>query len=207
MIDFIENRPTKPQSPLTVLFAHGAGAPMDSPFMETIADLVCKRGILVKRFEFPYMAKRREQGGKRPPDRQPVLLECFTEAVDACGGPAQVVLAGKSMGGRMATLLACRLPVRGVVCLGYPFHAPGKPDAVRTDHFPELTCPVLILQGERDTFGNKTEVDHYPLPATVTLHWLTDGNHDLKPRKRSGISHEQHLATSANQLADFVLAV
>jgi len=124
-------------APATLLLAHGAGAPMDSPFMETIASGLGERGWRVLRFEFPYMARQRLSGRRSAPDRQPKLLDCFREQVALAAGRAPLLIGGKSMGGRMASLLVDELAPAGVcgcLCLGYPFHPPGKPEQLRTEH-------------------------------------------------------------------------
>lgn len=203
----IHQKPKRRRKPFTLLLAHGAGAPMDSDFMNHIADGLFAEHFEVVRFEFPYMEERRNTGKKRPPDRAPKLLECFREKVNAFGGPQQCVLAGKSMGGRMASMLAAELPVKAVVCLGYPFHAPGKPDKVRIEHFADVKAPLLILQGERDPFGKREEVPGYGLPENVQVHWLPDGDHDLKPRKKSGYTHEQNLQETLQAMAAFLTAL
>jgi hypothetical protein len=165
----------------TFLFAHGAGAPMDTPFMNTIAGGFAKRGIRVVRFEFPYMAARREGKKKSgPPDRQPVLLDTFRRVVEEHGGGANVFIGGKSMGGRMATLVADEVRARGLVCFGYPFHPPGKPAQVRTAHLETLQTPTLILQGTRDIFGNPNDVAAYSLSSAIRVEWLEGGDHSLK---------------------------
>ena len=202
----IHQKPKRRRKPLTILLAHGAGAPMDSDFMNAMADGLYKENFEVVRFEFPYMQERRDTGKKRPPDRAPKLLAHFAEVVAQFGGPENCILAGKSMGGRMASMLAAELPVKAVICLGYPFHAPGKPDKVRIDHFTDVMAPVLILQGERDPFGKKEEVPDYPLPGNVKVHWLPDGDHDLKPRKKSGITHPQNLQEALQTMTDFIVS-
>ena len=176
---------------LTFAFAHGAGAPMDTPFMTAFAEDLADRGWRVVRFEFPYMAKRRDDGKRRPPDRAPVLLACWQAVIDALG-PEALVIGGKSMGGRMASMVAADAGVRGLACLGYPFHPPGKPDRLRVDHLADLAVPCLILQGSRDPLGNREEVASYPLSPSIAVHWAEDGDHDLKPRKASGRSREQN---------------
>ena len=177
---------------------------MDSDFMNAVAERLFVQGFEVCRFEFPYMQERRATGKKRPPDRAPKLLECFREQVEAFGGGSQCVVAGKSMGGRMASMLAAELPVKGVICLGYPFHAPGKPDKIRIDHFKDISCPTLIIQGERDPFGKKPEVADYPIPDAIDIAWLNDGDHDFKPRKKSGYSHEDNINSAVNLMAGFL---
>ena len=194
------------EAPTTFLFAHGAGAPMDSPFMAAVTGALAMRGLRIVRFEFPYMAGRRTGGKKRPPDRQPVLLDCFREVVAAEEG-RRLTMGGKSMGGRMASLLADELGAAGLVRFGHPFHPPGRPDKLRTEHLAALKTPTLILQGERDPFGTVAEVPGYALSPAIRLHWLADGNHDLAPRKASGRTREQNWQEAAETAADFLLAL
>lgn len=194
---------------LTLALAHGAGAGAETPFMAAFAEGLAARGRSVARFEFPYMARRREDGKKRPPDRAPTLLACWRAVVAQLGGPGRVVLGGKSMGGRMASLLAAEFeaeatPARGLVCLGYPFHPPGKPERTRTAHLEGLETPGLILQGTRDPFGGEAEVAGYRLSPALRLHWLPDGDHDLAPRKASGRSAEQNRAEALEQIESFL---
>ena len=188
---------------LTFAFAHGAGAPMDTPFMTFFADGLADRGWQVLRFEFPYMAKRRIDGKRRPPDRAPLLLAGWQAVIDRLG-PERLVIGGKSMGGRMASLVAERAGVRGLVCLGYPFHPAGKPERLRTEHLEALSVPTLILQGSRDAMGNREEVSGYRLSAGIDLHWAEDGDHDLKPRKASGRSAEQNWQEALQALHAFL---
>lgn len=186
-----------------LILAHGAGAPMDTPFMTYFAEGVAKAGIGVLRFEFPYMAARREDGKKRPPDRAPKLLDAFAQVLEAASA-GKVFTGGKSMGGRMASMLAAQRPVDGVICLGYPFHPPGKPDRLRVEHFPDISAPVLICQGERDTFGKREEIDEMTFPSGFKLHWCADGDHDLKPRKVSGRTAEQNWQEAVNAIVAFI---
>jgi predicted alpha/beta-hydrolase family hydrolase len=200
------------ESSSVLILAHGAGAPMDSPFMDAIADGVAAAGIRCVRFEFPYMAGRRHGGKKRPPDRQPVLLDHFQKVIrhvsETAPKPNSVYIGGKSMGGRMATLLAAQTDenplFQAVLCLGYPFHPPGKPEKTRTDHFPDISCPVLVCQGDRDPFGTRAEIENYALPSHVQVHWLPDGNHDLAPRVKSGFTRDQNLAATITAMVDFM---
>ncbi|NMM43744.1 alpha/beta fold hydrolase [Rhodospirillaceae bacterium KN72] len=194
-----------------LVLAHGAGAPMDSPFMETMAALLAGKGVAVTRFEFPYMAERRREGRKKPPDRAPVLIQAWRQALADCRQRfprCRLSIGGKSMGGRMATMLAAEQDrpddLVSVVTLGYPFHPPGKPEKTRTDHFAAIDRPVLMLQGMRDPFGTESEVSKYPLPANSTLFWLPDGDHDFKPRKASGSTHEGNLSIAADKVAGFL---
>ncbi|PTY38512.1 alpha/beta hydrolase [Saccharospirillum sp. MSK14-1] len=192
-----------PDQGTTLVLAHGAGAAMDSDFMNQLAEGLGQEGIRVLRFEFPYMAQRRETGTKRPPDRAPKLLSHFQDVLSELDTP-RVFIGGKSMGGRMATLLAAELEVAGVCVYGYPFHPPGKPEKQRLDHLPEVRCPVLICQGERDALGNRNEVEGYRLPSHIDVHWLPDGDHSLKPRKASGLTHTDNLDSAIQRTRAFI---
>ncbi|ARS48666.1 alpha/beta hydrolase [Ectopseudomonas mendocina] len=187
----------------TLILAHGAGAPMDSPFMQHMAQGLAARGVRVVRFEFAYMAQRRVDGRKRPPNPQAQLLqqwrEVHAQVRQRVAGP--VAIGGKSMGGRMASLLADELDAAALICLGYPFYAAGKPEKPRVAHLAELRTPTLIVQGERDALGNREAVAGYDLSPAIALHWLQAADHDLKPLKASGFSHEQHLDSAAQVIA------
>lgn len=164
----------------TFLFAHGAGAPMDTPFMNTVARRMGEEGIRVVRFEFPYMAKRREGGKRGAPDRQPVLLDAWKRVIEEHGGGSAVAIGGKSMGGRMASMVADEMGVRALVVFGYPFHPPGKPEKPRVAHLEQLRTPTLILQGTRDTFGTREDVSGYALSKAIRVEWIEGGDHSLK---------------------------
>jgi hypothetical protein len=193
-----------------LILAHGAGAPADSPFMEGLARALAKEGIDSIRFEFPYMQKRRADGRKRPPDRQPVLLESYSRLVDEIrgeiGARTRLLIGGKSMGGRMASILASeRQGIDGVACFGYPFHPPGKPDRWRTGHFHQLTSPMLILQGTRDPFGKPQEmVGHESELDRVRLRWLEGGNHDFQPLKSQQLTQHDLIEAAARETRLFV---
>ena len=187
----------------TLVLAHGAGAGMEHDFMRRIATGVAADGIRVVRFEFPYMAARRE--GRRPgPDREPVLRSSWTDVIGALGRPERLVIGGKSMGGRYASMVADGSGVAGVVCLGYPFHPPGRPERVRTAHLEGQRTPTLILQGERDALGTRDDVAGYRLSSAVRVQWLPDGDHSLKPRKTSGYTYDHHLDTAIQATIAFV---
>lgn len=179
-------------APATFAFAHGAGAPMDSDFMNAVASGLAAKGHRVARFEFPYMAERRASGKKRPPDRGAKLLDCWRSVALALND-RPLIVGGKSMGGRMASLIAEEIGAAGLICFGYPFHPPGKPEKLRTAHLESLKTPSLIIQGNRDPFGRREEVESYALSPAIELFWAEDGDHDLKPRKASGRSHAQNL--------------
>jgi uncharacterized protein len=188
----------------TFLFAHGAGAPMDSPFMQHVAEGVAASGVRVIRFEFPYMQRRRETGKGGAPDPPRVLMQSFRDAITAAGGGEKLVIGGKSMGGRIASMVADHATVRGVVCLGYPFHPPGKPDKTRTKHLETMRTRTLILQGTRDTFGLPEDVRGYRLSPAVRLEWLEDGDHSFKPRIQSGRTEPENVRAAIALAAEFI---
>ena len=194
----------------TLVLAHGAGQPMDGDAMELLAGGLAQAGVRVVRFEFPYMRRRRATGRGGGPDRQPVLEETWRAviarvAADHCGGAAQrVAIGGRSMGGRIASLVADECGVGALVCYAYPFHPPGRPDKLRTAHLAELRTPTLILQGERDPFGKPEEVAGYRLSPAVTVHWIADGDHGFKPRKRSGRTLEQNTSAAVARTVTFL---
>jgi len=180
---------------------------MDSPFMEAFAHGLAEAGIGVVRFEFPYMAQRRATGRRRTPDREPVLLQSWRDVVASLGDPQRLIIGGKSMGGRMASMVADELDVAGLVCLGYPFHAPGRPERPRVAHLESLRTPAVIVQGTRDPFGRPGEVSAYRLSPSIAVHWLEDGDHDFVPRAASGRTAAQNWAEAVEATATFVRAV
>jgi uncharacterized protein len=193
-----------PKAKQTLILAHGAGGAMDTPWMTNMARAIAAHKIRVLRFEFPYMAARREGKKSGAPDREPVLLDAWRRVVAETGN--DVFIGGKSMGGRMASMVADELSVRGLVCLGYPFHPPGAPEKLRTKHLETLKTPALILQGERDPFGPREEVTRYKLSKSIRIEWLEDGDHSFKPRKSSGFSEADHLAKAAEMIAAFMVS-
>jgi uncharacterized protein len=200
--EFIVEGPAR--AAITLVLAHGAGAPMDSPFMDTIAHGLASDGFRIIRFEFPYMRERRETGRRRAPDREPVLLEAWRGAIASAGGGSHLVIGGKSLGGRIASMVADEQQVRGLVCLGYPFHPPGKPPGARVKHLATLNTPTLIMQGTRDTFGSSSEVEKYKLSAHIRLAWIEDGDHSFKPRARSGRTEADNLGATITAVRDFL---
>jgi uncharacterized protein len=192
---------------LEIVLAHGAGAPMDSAFMNAIAALLAERGARVARFEFGYMAARRDGGKKRPPPKAETLTGEFLVAVAALEAIApnrKRLIGGKSMGGRVASHVADDLhaagDIAGLVCLGYPFHPPNTPANLRTAHLEHLKCPALILQGERDPLGSRAEVEGLAVSPQIEMHWIGDGDHDLGPRGASGFTRKGNLAAAADAI-------
>lgn len=194
---------------VTIMLAHGAGAPMDSASMTATARALAAAGFRVARFEFSYMAARRTGTRKPPPKAETVMVE-YVAAIDDLGptdGP--LIIGGKSMGGRVASMIAdaefAAGRIAGLLCLGYPFHPPGRPAQLRTAHLGGLKCPALICQGTRDEFGVPDEVASYGLSPAIEVKWLEDGDHDLKPRKSiSGFSAADHLKTVADSVSAWV---
>jgi predicted alpha/beta-hydrolase family hydrolase len=203
--DFLIDGPS--DAAVTILLAHGAGAPMDSASMNAATSALVTAGFRVARFEFGYMAARRTSDSRKPPPKAEKLIPEYMAAVTRLGVTGPLIIGGKSMGGRIASMVADDLlsqgAIAGLLCLGYPFHPPGKPENLRTQHLTELKTPTLICQGTRDEFGTREEVATYALSANIRILWLEDGDHDLKPRKKlSGFSAADHL----QNLADTVKA-
>jgi uncharacterized protein len=187
------------------VFAHGAGAGHDHPFMVEYARALAGQGVDVATFNFPYM-----QAGRRAPDRASVLEAAFTDAVAAArghvGASHAVFIGGKSMGGRMASHLAAQgvEGLRGVVALGYPLHPPGKPEQLRVAHLASIAVPVLIVQGEKDTFGTPAELGpHLATMRQPTLHVVSGGDHSLTVR---GTPAQQTRETVVHVIVDWMRA-
>ena len=189
------------------MLAHGAGAAMDSPFMNKIAEGVADAGIRVVRFEFPYMSRRRETGARGAPDPGQVLMQSWRDAIAELGDPKRMVIGGKSLGGRISSMVADEAGVLGLVCLGYPFHPPKRPEQTRVKHLRELRTPALILQGTRDSFGLPEEINGYVLSRAIRIEWLEDGDHSFKPRVRSGRTEAGNLKRAIELIAAFVASL
>ncbi|MDM3872631.1 alpha/beta hydrolase [Porticoccus sp. W117] len=210
MIDLLRSQ-AKNHSIGTLILTHGAGAPMDSAFMEQLTAALNAVDIDVVRFEFPYMQQRRATGRKRPPDRQAILLDYWQKVyqqVMADGTEKPVCIGGKSMGGRMASLYACQEnTIAGVCCFGYPFFPGGKYKSGRIEHLLTAATPTLIVQGTRDPFGKPEIIEPLNLSAAIELCWLEAGDHNFKPTVRSGIEHRQHIQTAAQAVQRFFLSL
>lgn len=213
-ISFLDNKASNPIA--QILLAHGAMAPMDSPFLEALSSELSDRSVSVARFEFSYMAKRREAGKKSPPPRAERLLDEYRAAADQIitkrnAALPPLLIGGKSLGGRVASMVADDLyrarKIAGLTCLGYPFHPPKKPEQLRTAHLECLDCPALILQGERDPFGTPTEIEGYKLDRRIHVHWISDGDHDFGPRGRSGFTKKGNIAAAADAIRDFAISL
>lgn len=203
-------RPKGDKRIAALLLAHGAGAPMDSAFMTAMTGLLVERRLTVVRFEFAYMAARRGGTSRRPPPKMAVLVEEYREALALARRQVKstrFLIGGKSMGGRVASLIAdeefAAGRVAGCVCLGYPFHPANKPASLRTAHLERLRCPTLIVQGERDALGERAEVEGLKLSNAIEFAWMRDGNHDLKPRKSADVTHDANLEMAADAIGRF----
>ncbi len=189
-----------------VLFAHGAGADKSSDFMAQVTQLLNDAAINVIRFNFNYMDKRLVDGKRYPPDRMPKMLACFSKVIAETDSSLPLFLVGKSMGSRVAATLIEEAfdKVKGVVCIGYPFHPPKKPDKLRLEPLQKNKKPVLILQGDRDALGNQEEVNQYQLSQLCQVEFFADGDHNLKPRVRSGFTHKEHLDRAVLSIRKFI---
>lgn len=191
-----------------LILAHGAGLGMESPFLDRMSRLIQARGVTVHRFEFPYMAARSLGLSRRPAPRAETLIDDYRQAIGdvraKIGTRARLFAGGKSMGGRIACLAANLEPdVAGVVVLGFPLLPPRKPASSRARVIEGLTRATLIVQGTRDAFGGVEAFAGLTLPDCIKIHWIEDGDHDLKPRKTSGATHEDGLASAADAVAHF----
>ena len=206
-IPLLMNEPRGKASPLTIVLAHGAGAAMDSPFMEEVAGALAAESFRVARFEFPYMQEQRKTGKRGRPDFPSVLESTWLKVVQQLGDPSGLVIGGKSMGGRIASMVADKAGVKGLVCLGYPFHPTGRPATLRVAHLENLKTPALFLQGERDTLGSREEISGYTLSASIRVTFLPDGDHSFKPRKTSGHSYQENMESAIREIVAFCVGL
>jgi len=219
------------------IFAHGAGADKSHQFMQSVSEKLNDQYINVLRFNFPYMDKRLLDGKKYPPNRMPILVDCYQEIVqyflnnkaeltidfelaksikltnhvksDNKKNNMPIFIGGKSMGGRVAATLTAQnikiaKQIKGVVCIGYPFHPQKKPENLRLTPLQSTTNSMLILQGERDALGDKSEIENYDLPNLCKVIYFSDGDHDLKPRIKSGFTHQHHIKIATNEIVRFI---
>ncbi|HWL07755.1 MAG TPA: alpha/beta fold hydrolase [Planctomicrobium sp.] len=186
-----------------VVLTHGAGESSASTFLSYFAKELVARRHRVVRFDFPYMEERSTKGRRRPPDKEEVLLETWRQVLRQLKDE-KIVIGGKSMGGRMATMIADECGVDGVLCLGYPFHPTGRPEKLRIDHLQTLTTPTLIIQGEQDPFGSQDEVTGYSLSESVQIHWVPDGDHAYNVSRGSDRAHEQNLKNALRSAETFL---
>ncbi|MGI9822258.1 alpha/beta hydrolase family protein [Agromyces sp. Marseille-Q5079] len=193
----------------TLVVAHGAGAGMEHPFLAGFARAVQELGVATLRFDFPY-----REAARRFPDRPPVAIATWRAAMEVAaaraadaGRPDEPIWAsGKSFGGRMASMaVADGMPAAGLAFLGYPLHAPGKPEKPRDEHLPAVEVPMLFLQGRNDPFASpNAQLDDLVArlastsPAPVALEWIENANHsfEVKGMKRPAAEVGASLAAS-----------
>ena len=195
-----------------LILAHGSGSDMESSFMHLVATKLssivkCEGGFSVVRFNFPYIDSIKKSGKRRPPDRTDKLIESFKDTIQQQieDGAETLHIGGKSMGGRIASMICDDVPeVKKLICLGYPFHPPSKPEKLRTQHLYNLQTSCLICQGERDKFGNLDEVHSYDLPEIIKIRWIKDGEHSFVPRKKSGTTETDNINDLINEVANFI---
>ena len=203
---------SRPKNPIsTLVFAHGAGAPMSSEWMTTVANLFSERDIKVIRFNFPYMERRFAENKKFPPDRMPKLLKHLEEVIFSCYSQGEVegdlFLGGKSMGSRVCTSSEI-LETKGIICFGFPFCPPGKEDTSRIETLNNsVHSKILINQGERDPFGKKEWLKNQKLKENIRLDFYYDGDHDLKPRKKSGKTIQENLTEAVDASVRFIKSI
>ena len=193
LTDVIIAKATEPKARL--LLAHGAGAAASSDFMQQLALELAALHIEVWRFNFAYMQQFVATGKRSLPGKMPLLVDEFAHQILLCPADLPLFIGGKSMGGRVASQLSADSRVNAIFAFGYPFHAPKKL-SWRTEHFSALGCPLFIVQGERDAFGNVAELTDKSWPR-VALHWLSDGDHDFNPRVKTGLIQQQLIAQAA----------
>lgn len=198
------------------LLAHGAGAGMQSEFIQYFSTTLNNHGLLTIPFDFPYMQLIQSTGKRRPPDRMPKLVDYFESQIKAVhkqNPSKKIIIGGKSMGGRVASLVAYdqeqtdSRSVTACVCLGFPFHPPKKPEKYRGEHLAHLQTPTLIIQGERDPFGTRDEIINLNLSKKVQLESAADGDHSFKPRVKSGHTLDKNLDLASQTIIQFVLSL
>jgi predicted alpha/beta-hydrolase family hydrolase len=201
-------------APLLVL-AHGAGADQRHRFMVAIARRLSERGVSVVTFNFLYTERKR-----RSPDRAPILEATWTTVLDAVVArltpQGRIAVGGKSMGGRIASQVAASKPdteawrrVGGLVLLGYPLHPPGQPQKPRVAHLPAIEVPILLVQGTRDTFGTREEIEPVfgSLKTRVDYEFIEGGDHSFSVPKSSGHTEADILDRVADRVAPWIAAL
>lgn len=196
-----------------LVLAHGAGTNQRHRSMIGLATGIAARGVDVVTFNFLFTEQ-----GRRAPDRAPVLEQTWTAVVGAIAAelPAdrRLVVGGKSMGGRIASMVVAHPPaggawtrVSGLVLLGYPLHPPGKPTQLRTAHLPAIQVPVLLVHGTRDAFGPREEIEpvFQALPTRVDFHFIERGDHSFSVPKSAGVTEAAVLDAVTDHVAGWIL--
>ncbi|MDN7123536.1 alpha/beta family hydrolase [Pseudidiomarina terrestris] len=193
-----------PEGAVRVIFAHGAGAGLQSDFMQYFALALAMNDVDVVRFNFPYWQKFMDTGVRRPPNPMPQLEHCMRTVIEQFDDDKPLFLMGKSMGARVAFRLADEAKAEAAIALGFPFHPIGKPDKLRLDDLVNQCPKNLIIQGERDGFGKPEEVASYQLPDTIAMHWLSYGDHSFEPTKRSGLERRTLWQEAVDTVRGFI---
>jgi predicted alpha/beta-hydrolase family hydrolase len=196
-----------------VLLAHGAGADMHAAPLTAVTSALSAAGVPSLRFQYPYRS-----AGRKAPDRPAVLLEATRTAIDELARRTKLptdrlVIGGRSMGGRYCSLVAGDaedpVPVLGLLLLGYPLHAAGKPERPRSEHFPRLRMPVLFVSGTRDSLAARPALTRAArsVKGPCSFHWIETGDHGFKPLRASGLTVDGVLADVGGAVTDWVLAL
>jgi predicted alpha/beta-hydrolase family hydrolase len=213
LVTTIEYQGPKRGADRAVLLAHGAGADMHAATLTTFADALAAAGVPAMRFNFPYRS-----AGRRAPDRAPVLAAATREAAAELARrtklpPERLVLGGRSMGGRYASLAVGDaddpLPALGLALLGYPLHPAGHPEKLRAEHFPRLHVPVLFVSGTRDSLAGADALRSHAkaIRGPVDFYWIESADHGFRPLKASGITSEVALRDAATAVVAWVTAL
>jgi len=187
-----------------LVFAHGAGAGMQHPFMENVSKLLADNKVATFRFQFPYMEKKIKH-----PDIPNILMETVRSAVNAAKnevGDLPLFAGGKSLGGRMTSNAAAKSPfpnVKGIIFFGFPLHAPGKPSSERAEHLYNVTVPMLFLQGTRDSLAdfNLLKPLCKKLGEKAELHIIEGADHSFHVLKSSGKDDKSVLKELAEKVS------
>jgi predicted alpha/beta-hydrolase family hydrolase len=205
--------PAQNSARATLVLAHGAGADQRHRAMVALATGIATLGVDVWTFNFLYTEQRR-----RSPDRPAVLEQTWTAVVEEIAADLsadhRLVIGGKSMGGRIGSMVLAHPPatpawtrVSGLVLLGYPLHPPGKPDQPRTAHLPAIRVPVMLVQGTRDAFGTRDEIEpvFQALPTRVDIEFIERGDHSFKVPTSTGLTESAVLAGISDRVASWIL--
>jgi uncharacterized protein len=190
------------------VLAHGAGAGMRHPFLETVSQRLAERGVATLRYQFPYM-ERRASRPDPPAVAAATVRAAVAEAARAAPG-LPLVAGGKSFGGRMTSTAQAEAPlpgVRGLVFLGFPLHPPGRPDDKRAEHLARVQIPMLFLQGDRDEFADLQLLRPVVkrLGERATLHLVEGGDHSFKVPKRTGKTEEAVMSELVQTIANWTI--
>ena len=191
------------ESRITVVLAHGAGGTMDSASIVSLQSRLASGGITAVRFNFLYSEK-----GKKSPDRQPVLVACWRSVADWVKkelAPRCLVLAGRSMGGRMASYMVAEgYLCNGLVLLAYPLHPPGRPDRQRREHLATIEVPMLFVSGTRDNFACLDFLEPLVMELGAQLHLIDGGDHGFKVPKKLGTTAKDVEEDVASTVLGFI---